>query len=464
MNEHAPLDALKRSGSRSRRRSQMVTAILLPLALILGFCLLLFVVFGDRLRPRIPVSVSNVLLLELPEGIAPPESPVAGRTLAQASGWIEADPYLIRVPAKSGGFVEQIHVLEGQYVTNGQLVATLDPSDREFELAEKRALADAERRAVEALQADYRVSALGVSQAVVRVSSLQASLDEAADRLQRLRSLTSFDVSAIEVTAAERQVATLTADLDSATFEVPRAEARVVGLDAERQRVAHRAEALEAETAFAELQLSRTRVFAPSEGVVLKRHAEPGRELGMKDDNSTVLTLFNPTQLQVRVDVPLSDIAHVNVGQTAHIVTSAFPGQTFVGTVTRIVGQADITRNTLQLKVAINAPHERMRPEMLCRVEFLEMAATADHANTGGAPGLWVAEAALSKRSGTDAQVWVVDPVASTVSPQDIQIGTQAEDGLVLVSAGLNAGTKVVTGNTSHLRPGALVRILGETP
>src|SRR5690606_26056403 len=103
---------------------------------------------------------------------------------------------------------------------------------------------------------------------------------------------------------------------------------------------------------------------------VLRLHAMPGqkRMLGMDDENSsTIAILYDPAKLQVRVDVPLADAAGLKIGQKVRIHCGLLPDREFQGEVTRISGEADLQRNTLQAKVRIVDPVEELRPEMLCR-------------------------------------------------------------------------------------------------
>ena len=46
------------------------------------------------------------------------------------------------------------------------------------------------------------------------------------------------------------------------------------------------------------------------------------------------------------------------------------PNMKFDGRLTRISGEADLQRNTLQVKVQILNPDKRLRPEMLCQAKF----------------------------------------------------------------------------------------------
>ena len=73
-------------------------------------------------------------------------------------------------------------------------------------------------------------------------------------------------------------------------------------------------------------------------------------------NSAQAVRLYDPARLQVHVDVPLADAGKVSVGQRANIVVGVLPDRTFEGEIARIVPQADIRRNTLQVKVRIADP------------------------------------------------------------------------------------------------------------
>ena len=123
----------------------------------------------------------------------------------------------------------------------------------------------------------------------------------------------------------------------------------------------------------AELDLNRTKITSPIDGIVLRLLAKPGSRmmLHMDDmDAAAAAIMFEEGKLQARIDVPLSEAAKINLGQLVEISSSILPKETFRGKITRILGEADLQRNTLQVKVSLIDTHPRLRPEMLCRAKF----------------------------------------------------------------------------------------------
>jgi len=458
-----------REGSATRAPARRRTnSILFPLAILLGFAAVFLALFRDRLIPAPQVGVTPALAI-LAESGSPragegnPGSPASsGRLLFQASGWIEPDPYPITVTALTDGVVEKIHVLEGDLVREGDLLATLIDIDTrlaldtaEAELKMKKAALDAQRTEAEK---------------AARIAA-RADLEERADRLTRIERMPGGAVP-----DSDRVSARLDHSRGQAMLAIR--EARINEITNELSRIAHDTTALEAGVKAAEaavgkarLDHNRTRIHAPADGRVLRLLAAPGRKkmIGMEgEDSATIAILYDPARLQVRVDVPLADAAGLAVGQRARIRSSLLPDKVFDGEVTRITGEADIQRNTLQAKVRILAPDDRLRPEMLSRVEFLDSmpgggsnpAAAAAPTNTtptansdtAGALAVFVPESSLNG----DA-VWICDPDNGRVSRRAVVPTSESRDGRRRLASGVNPGEWVVV-SPQGLRDGRRIQ------
>ena len=95
--------------------------------------------------------------------------------------------------------------------------------------------------------------------------------------------------------------------------------------------------------------------------------------LDMDDKDAAAAAILYEGQVQARIDVPLSEAAKINLGQMVEITSSILPEKVFRGRISRILGEADLQRNTLQVKVSLIDTHPRLRPEMLCRAKFFGM-------------------------------------------------------------------------------------------
>jgi RND family efflux transporter MFP subunit len=423
-----------------------------PLAIAAGFAILFLALFRDRLLPAPDVDVAIVLTTPSAPASANPKDSATGNMLFQASGWIEPDPLPIKATALTDGVVEAVHVLDGQQVSKGSPLATLDDADARLALSaavEKHRTLSATRDAHVASIVSARrkhESALASEKAALTLQ------EEAADQHARLSGMPKGSVPDADVVSARLRLDRERLQRTAAEADSGAAEAEIARMELETKVREAEVSAAAVELDQAELALERTRIVSPVDGSVLRLLAAPGQKkrLGMDDpDSSTIAILYQPGKLQVRVDVPLADAAGLSAGQQAKIRCSLLPDRVFAGEVTRITGEADVQRNTLQAKVRIIDPIDQLRPEMLCRVEFSGTAAVSGAA--AGSLAMWVPQAAL-----TNGAAWVCDPESQRVSKRGVQATSEMRDGFVRVSDGLRPGEHVVL-SPQNLRDGQLV-------
>ena len=446
------LDSLRRHRESKAPPAARSRAWLLPVGILLGFALLFLLLFRDRLLPATPVESARVIAIpgETATTTASPDrdAPV----IFQATGWVEPDPWSVKATALIDGVIDEVHVLEGQLVEKGELIATLIEDDA------KLALSGTEQE-LKRRESARDAHCAGILRTIEEMKGIQAqessakSVQEAAkDRLERLQRAGLRAVSERDIVDARLGYERVSALVRAAESKVTEIAAGLNEKSYETVSMKHMIEAGKVAVDQAKLALSRTEIRAPISGRVLRLLVGPGqkRMLGMDDpDSSTVAILYDPNKLQVRVDVPLADASQLQVGQPARIRCNLLPDQTFLGEVTRIVGEADIQRNTLQAKVAIKDPDEALRPEMLCRVEFVR-SSTSIGATSRGVK-LWVPTAAIDGES-----AWVIDPDSQRVKQNKLSLG--ATDGeMRAVHDGLLPGARVVL-NPSGLKSNQRVK------
>ncbi len=449
------------SRPRSNLRHRIATA--LPVLIVVGFLLLFAILFGGRLLPATTVETGAVV------SVAPPleenftdqsEMPVAdysGSVLFQASGWIEAAPLPIKVPALVSGVVESVEVLEGDAVEKGQVLVRLVKEDAELDLRTAIGQRDALEAKAEAHLRDIVATQAEEQAAEKRIIAALARRNELADPARRLASLSVGNVSQGEVEQArlrvetqEAQVAAVRASRQAMAIRLTQLEVLVGDFDGQL------AEA-EAEVDRKQLALERTEVKSPANGIVQRLLVVPGQKRMLymdAPDSSTVAILFQPDKLQARIDVPLEQAAKVLVGQPVRLKTDLLPDLSFQGLVTNLSGGADIQRNTLEAKVLLTDPHPRLRPEMLCRAEFLAEGRGQGNPTAGRALWIYSPEEALIAPDSESPFAWVVDPAGRTLEKRPLRLGQEVRDGYRRVLDGLRSGEKVVIHPPSDLQNG----------
>ena len=442
----------------TRSAKRWLGACLLPLSTFLGFVLLFALLFRDRLLPGKAVDVVPAIGIEetITRSTTSEHRMSSGKPLFQASGWVEPDPLPIKATALTDGIVDQVHVLQGALVKKGDLLATLIGDDNRLErdamaakLADMKASFDAH-----CVGTQIAIRQIDAEKAMLEVA--EANVEEAADKLRRYDKMTEG-----AITGDERLAVRL--DHRRRLAEVDLAKARIGEIAEELTKIAYEILAIQAQIKRAEIDLEkaelackRTRIHAPVDGRILALKAAPGAKkmVGMdEEDSSTIAILYDPAHLQVRVDVPLADAAGLSVGQAAKIRCNLLPDEIFEGIVTRIEGAADLQRNTLQAKVRIADPSDKLRPEMLSRVEFLETLREDKSDPSAIGVAVYVSASAL-----TEGTVWVCDADTRRAERRQVVSSATAEN-LVRIDSGLRPGEWVVS-DPAGLREGERLKPL----
>lgn len=517
--EHAPTTADLRLPRR------WISRLVLPLLLMGGFIGLLVWASWEVLLPRKPVKVTPVLLrTEVVEA--------TGAELFKANGWVEPRPYPVEVTAQLEGMarIKTLYVTPGQHVRAGQVLAELDDAKAKLDLQAAERKLTRKRAAIRSAQADVakaqtalqnaeRVILLTAQEATAEIASATADLTKAQaqvansvltlqveEDLYRNR-VVSSDIKvqqarkAVEVTEAE--VAIMQARLSRArtgaqvraglaTTQRDAAQAELASMQAKQQEATQEAAEAEVEVARAALELERTIVRAPIRGIIMQLNARQGSLLGGRAPGQgmteSILTLYDPLQLQVRVEVPNNKFALVRYGQPAIVeVEDVLPGQRLQGQVLYDTHQANIARNSVPVKVALPEPvpaallalatptplgplvwgwHqqaqglEKLRPEMIASVRFLAPPTKATA--KGGQVRRSFIPRRLVRGEGAQAQVWIVDALTQRAELRQVTLATASAGEWVEVKEGLQPTDKVISSGTEGLQPGERVKVVGE--
>jgi len=451
--------------------------------MLIGFFALLAGIFGKRLLPATDLSIATVVTVrqsaddvarpsDVPHAAADSTGKATSMSdapmLFQASGWVEPDPYHTMATALLDGVIKTVEVLEGDRVEKGQLIATLIDDDARLDLetagsrlASLRAQASGHQRLIAIVEAE--IGSLSKQVAVAR-----ARRNESVDVVERFEHVPAGTVAEREIFEARLELVTREAEIEALVVTELELEAKIEQLTEIQSDFTARVAEAKTDVARKQLMLDRTRIEAPIDGRILRLLVMPGQKRILRADDidsAAVAILYDPEWLQARIDVPLAEAAQLVIGQPVRLRSELLPGKIFQGHVTRIAGEADIQRNTLQAKVEIENPDDRLRPEMLCRAEFLKLqttsgtsesaAATTTTASGGDRVQIYVPVDALADDGEQlENTVWKVDPSGSRVVPQRITLGREVREDHRLVLDGLKPGDRVVLNPPPNLEAG----------
>lgn len=499
------LDRGEANGPRQTRRRAVLSRYVLPGVVLLGFTAMLGWATRDRLMAAKPVTVVPVIVTRA-------EVQQSGAPLFQAAGWIEPRPTPVIVSALAEGILAELLVVEGQQVHPGEPVARM--IDADARLALEQAQADAALRAAEteSAQAEQQAARMKLENPVhleAALSEAQSLLAKTETEMARIPFLIEASEARLEYAqqnlsgkqAAGSAVATrvvqeakseqgrVTAEWKELKERKPRLELEAKALRQRRDALARQLELLidenrqaadaaarlkaaqvrerQAELAVraAQLRLERMVVKSPIAGRVLSLVARPGsRLMGLdplgEQKANAVITLYDPQMLQLRADVRLEDVPLVQPGQPVQIETASAK-EPIAGKSLYATSQANIQKNTLEVKVAILSPPSTIRPEMLATATFLAPERPEAEQNESEQQERLLIPRELVDSAGDAASVWIAG-ANSVARRKSVRLGKTGTDEMVEALEGLTPTDRLIASGREGLVDGDRITITAE--
>lgn len=114
--------------------------------------------------------------------------------------------------------------------------------------------------------------------------------------------------------------------------------------------------------------LEYTKVFAPFDGTITARFADPGAFIPAATGSATqsipFFTVMDLDTVRIYVSVPQETALWANRGVPAVLTARELPGQEFRGTITRTTTALDPSTRTLLVEIDLPNPNHRLRPGM----------------------------------------------------------------------------------------------------
>jgi len=265
--------------------------------------------------------------------------------------------------------VVEVNVTDTQAVKKGDILVKLDATNARIAVDQAQAdLAEARRRFRQtsatsgALSAQVTARGADITQARAQIATAQADFEKARIDLRRREALAPDGaVSGDELTSARKGYAAAKAALDLARAGVAQAEATRVAaagqLAANDALVKGSTEetdpavlAAKAKLDNAKLDLDRTIIRAPVDGVVSKRQVQVGQRV---TQGSPIMTIVPVTQVYVDANFKERQLRHVKVGMPARVTSDLYGGGVVYHG--RVVGFAGGTGSSMSLIPAQNA-------------------------------------------------------------------------------------------------------------
>src|SRR5215510_1030486 len=351
----------------------------------------------------------------------------------------------VDVASDVSGKIVRLAVKEGQMVKAGDFLLQIDQEQP--------------RAAVERAQAV-------LASARAQLAQSQANRDQAQRSYDRTAQMKKENPTLV----ADEQIETLrtAVDVNKAVVESQK----------------HAVDQATASVSDAKSALSKTTLYAPMSGRVTRLVVEQGETAvpgTFNKDAATLLTISDMSVLETKVKVDETDVARINIGDSAQVQIDAFPDTTFVGKVTKISNSsvaraATTTDQAVDYEVTIqllNAPLET-RPDFsatakvitdkrasVLSVPIIALTVRENEALQKGDTAVGLGKAKPAKEIGKkDVEGVFVVGTDNKVTFRPVKVGIAGEKHFEVIG-GLKEGEKIVAGTYQairELKDGTIVR------
>jgi RND family efflux transporter MFP subunit len=300
-----------------------------------------------------------------------------------------------------------------------------------------------------------------VSQATVR-SKLSAEVRSVGvregDRVRAGQVVAELDTAQLRMQQAERQAA-----LESARAQLAQTErTREVNAQLVKQNFisqnafdtadsAYRAQAAAVTAAQAQLEqtqllLADAVVRAPIDGLVARRHVQPGEKVTF---DAPLVAIVDLARLEVQAQAPVSEVVQIAVGARADVEIEGLSERSFAGRVERINPSAEPGSRTINVYVSLANENALLRAGMFARVR-LQVRQDRE------VPALPLS---AIQNDGGQAVVWLI--ADGRLARRAVTLGRRDERAqMVEIVGGVSAADQVIATKFDNLRDGLAARIV----
>jgi HlyD family secretion protein len=239
----------------------------------------------------------------------------------------------VQVGSQVTGKIKALYADFNSVVTQGQVIAQIDPAIYQSRVNQARA------------------SLSNAQGALVKAQAALAQRKLELDRMETLR----------------RQEFVSQADLDLARTNFRDAAAQVEVAQAQVDQA-------QASLSNAELDLGYTTIYSPVNGIVISRNVDVGQTVAASLQAPTLFVIARDlTRMQVNANVSESDIGGVAEGNPTEFTVDAYPTEPFTGTVTQVRNAPISIQNVVTYDVVISVDNRdlKLKPGMTANVSIV---------------------------------------------------------------------------------------------
>ena len=404
------------------------------------------------------------------EYVTQPSSIGVIRRSISATGTLKARS-TVDISSQLSGQIASVNGDFNDIVRQGQVLAELDRRSYEARVSQAQAEVAMARDNIDMLSArrDQAQGKLDEAKAqrevyAARIDKARAAAALAVSRRTRGETLQrqgAGTVSAVEDARAAHETADATlreAVADAAAHEQATASLDAALREAQAELVNARA-ALplrDAALDLARLDLERSAIRSPIDGVIVKRAVEPGQTVAASLDAPVLFTIAGDlSKMEIHANIDETDVGQLAPGQHAAFTVGAYPERTFLATITKIRKSGQLVQGVVTYTAILETenPDGRLLPGMTCTVRIV----VEEVGPVLKVPLASVRFVPPDEGAATGQGVWVLTP-DGRIDRRDVRLGPDDERDIAVLDGHLAAGERVIL---ARARPPRSRRLFG---
>jgi multidrug efflux pump subunit AcrA (membrane-fusion protein) len=324
---------------------------------------------------------------------------------------------VVKIGARATGTIVEMKVKIGDRVKSGQLIALIDDREILQSIEQQEASLEAAQNTLAQIEQTYPQ----------RIREAKANLEYAKINYDREKELLKHEYTTQDA-------------VDRAKSQFEAAEATWKRLQSEYETQLKIAQAnvedITAQLKQDRTRLTYTRIYSPMDGVVSDVTAQEGETIVAGLQVANLVTVLDPTLLEMWIYVDETDIGKVKIGQQVEYYVDTFPEKLFHGTIEKIYPQPVVKENIVYYLAIVKVSKEDtsfLKPEMTTHVKII----FEEKKDILTAPN-----AAVKFEKGTQIAYKVIGP--GKVEKVEIKTGIRGEDYTEIIS-GVNEGDILAT-------------------
>jgi len=262
---------------------------------------------------------------------------------------------LVKIGARATGTIEQMKVKIGDRAKKGELIALIDDREIRENIKQQKASLSASESTLSQIEITYPD----------RILEAKTNYEYAKITFERETELIKHEY-------------TTTDNVDRARSQFEAAEANYRRLQNEYKTQMQIAKAniddIRAQLQQQETRLTYTKIYSPMDGIVSDVTAQEGETIVAGLQVANLVTVLDPTLLEMWIYVDETDIGRVHPAQRVEYYVDTFPDRTFHGSIENIYPQPVVKENIVYYLAIVKVSPENsefLKPEMTTHVKII---------------------------------------------------------------------------------------------